>query len=69
MTGVGKALTFITANTNSFLLCQTLTTSVESKSLQLSMTYTTSDENTPDNIIQMEEQISMTVTVTLPEVA
>ena len=32
------------------------------------MNFTTSDINTPDNIIQLEELISMNVSVTLPEV-
>lgn len=39
------------------------------KSFQLSMVYTTSDENTPGNIIQLQEYISVNVSVTLPEVS
>ena len=33
------------------------------------MVYTTFDENTPDNIIQLEEQISLHVSIALPEVS
>ena len=39
------------------------------KSFQLSMVYTTSDENTPNNIIQLQEYISVNISVTLPEVS
>lgn len=38
------------------------------KTSQLSMDYTTSDENTPSGIVQIQEQISVNVSVILPEV-
>ena len=38
------------------------------KSSELSMEYTTSDENTPGDIVQIQEQISINVSVILPEV-
>ena len=38
------------------------------KTTQLSKVYTTSDENTPGNIVQTQEQIGLNVSVTLPEV-
>lgn len=41
---------------------------METKIPQLSMAYTTSDENTPDSIIQMQERISLNVSIILPEV-
>lgn len=42
--------------------------SMESKIPKLSMSFTTSDENTLSNIIQLEEYISLNVSITLPEV-
>ena len=45
-----------------------LTISVESNTPQLSMVFSTSDSNTPGNIIQLEELVSVNVSVTLPEV-
>ena len=39
------------------------------KTSQLSMVYTTSDENTPGNMIQLQEYISVNVSVTIPEVS
>ena len=41
---------------------------MESKVPQLSMFFVTSDENTPSNIIQVDEYISLNISVTLPEV-
>lgn len=41
---------------------------MESVTPQLSMNFTTSDINTPGSIIQLEELISMNVSITLPEV-
>ena len=38
------------------------------KTTQLSMVYTTSDENTPGDVVQVQEQISVNVSITLPEV-
>ena len=52
----------------SFCIIQTLTISMESKIPKLSMSFTTSDENTPSNIIQLDEYISVNVSITLPEV-
>ena len=48
---------------------QTLTVSMDSKTPQLSITYATSDENTPDNTVQLEELISLNVSVQFPEVS
>ena len=38
------------------------------KAFQLSMAYTTSDENTQGNMVQLQEYVSVNVTVTVPEV-
>lgn len=38
------------------------------KTTQLLMIYTTSDENTPGDMVQVQEQISINVSITLPEV-
>lgn len=51
-----------------YFVMQTLTISTESVVPQLSMNFTTSDVNTPGNIIQLEELISVNVSITLPEV-
>ena len=42
--------------------------SVAAKSPQLSIDFTTSDENTPESMIQLNEVVSMNISVTLPEV-
>ena len=39
------------------------------KRFQLSMAYSTSDDNTPGNMVQLQEYISVNVTVTIPEVS
>ena len=41
---------------------------MESVVPQLSMEFMTSDVNTPSNIIQLEEIVSMNISITLPEV-
>ena len=38
------------------------------KRFQLSMAYSTSDENTPGNVVQLQEYLSVNVSVTIPEV-
>lgn len=43
--------------------------SIPIKTSQLSVDFITSDGNTPGNIVQLQEQISVNVTVTLPEVS
>ena len=37
------------------------------KTFQLSMVYSTSDENTPGNMVQLQEYINVNVSVTIPE--
>ena len=39
------------------------------KTFQLSMAYSTSDKNTPGNMVQLQEYISVNVSVTIPEVS
>lgn len=38
------------------------------RTTQLLMVYTTSDENTPSDMVQVQEQISANISITLPEV-
>ena len=49
--------------------CQTLMLSVGSKTPQLSIELSTSDEYTPGSVIQLQEIIGLNVSVTLPEVS
>ena len=42
---------------------------IQIKTSEVSIVYSTSDENTPCNIVQIQEYITMNVSVTLPEVS
>ena len=50
-------------------LPQTLSISMESKTPQISMAYSTSDDQTPANIIQLEELIHLSISIAFPEVS
>ena len=46
-----------------------MSVTMESRIPQLSVAYSTSDENTPGNTIQLEELVHVNATIILPEVS